>query len=234
MFIASVMASIIASQAMISATFAIIKQSMALGCFPRVRIIHTSHKHEGQVYIPEINFLLMLACVLVTASFKEPTNIGNEYGFDAIGEHTGSSHNHNLMVPFGGNHLVQRAPSHNRLSCSAIWRRNYRRLDFVGNLGFWEFCGVLDFMKFGIFGRRLLSACMSVADPVAWHRTISATVAGRRVQSRIRVLKIIPTTLRKAYIGPTRLAVGVAPGSLPTTLKKACIGGLPARHECRG
>ncbi|KAH0463610.1 hypothetical protein IEQ34_008192 [Dendrobium chrysotoxum] len=43
-------------------------------------------------------------------------------GFDAIGEHTGSGHNHNIMVPFGGDHLVQRAPSHNRLSCSAIWR----------------------------------------------------------------------------------------------------------------
>ncbi|KAL0925429.1 hypothetical protein M5K25_003757 [Dendrobium thyrsiflorum] len=77
-----VMASIIASQAMISATFAIIKQSMALGCFPRVRIIH---KHEGQVYIPEINFLLMLACVLVTASFKETTNIGNAYGIAVVG-----------------------------------------------------------------------------------------------------------------------------------------------------
>lgn len=80
MFVIAVMAAIIASQAMISATFAIVKQSMALGCFPRVRVIHTSHKHEGQVYIPEINFLLMVACVLVTASFKETTNIGNAYG----------------------------------------------------------------------------------------------------------------------------------------------------------
>ncbi|XP_058093520.1 potassium transporter 5-like [Magnolia sinica] len=84
MFAAAVMASIIASQAMISATFAIVKQSMALGCFPRVRVIHTSHKHEGQVYIPEINFLLMFACVLVTAAFKETTNIGNAYGIAVV------------------------------------------------------------------------------------------------------------------------------------------------------
>ncbi|KAH0467875.1 hypothetical protein IEQ34_002908 [Dendrobium chrysotoxum] len=88
MFVASVMASIIASQAMISATFAIIKQSMALGCFPRVRVIHTSHKHEGHVYIPETNFLLMLACVLVTPSFKEPTNIGNAYGMNSLYSHS--------------------------------------------------------------------------------------------------------------------------------------------------
>ncbi|KAJ4955282.1 hypothetical protein NE237_012065 [Protea cynaroides] len=80
MFVAAVIASIIASQAMISATFSIVKQSMALGCFPRVRVVHTSHKHEGQVYIPEINFFLMFACTLVIASFKETTKIGNAYG----------------------------------------------------------------------------------------------------------------------------------------------------------
>ncbi|KAH7670524.1 KUP system potassium uptake protein [Dioscorea alata] len=84
MFVIAVLASIIASQAMISATFAIVKQSMALGCFPRVRIVHTSHKHEGQVYIPEINFVLMFACVLVTASFKDTTNIGNAYGIAVV------------------------------------------------------------------------------------------------------------------------------------------------------
>ncbi|KAK9159782.1 hypothetical protein Syun_006123 [Stephania yunnanensis] len=85
MFAAAVLASIIASQAMISATFAIVKQSMSLGCFPRVRVIHTSHKHEGQVYIPEVNYLLMFACVLVTAAFKNTTKIGNAYGIAVVG-----------------------------------------------------------------------------------------------------------------------------------------------------
>jgi KUP system potassium uptake protein len=80
MFAVAVLASIIASQAMISATFAIVKQSMALGCFPRVKVVHTSSKHEGQVYIPEINFLLLVACVFVTACFKDTTSIGNAYG----------------------------------------------------------------------------------------------------------------------------------------------------------
>lgn len=54
MFVVAVIAAVIASQAMISATFSIIKQSMALGCFPRVTVIHTSSKYEGQVYIPEM------------------------------------------------------------------------------------------------------------------------------------------------------------------------------------
>lgn len=81
----AIIAAVIASQAMISATFSIIKQSMALGCFPRVTVVHTSSKHEGQVYIPEINFILMLACVVVTASFKDTTKIGNAYGIAVVG-----------------------------------------------------------------------------------------------------------------------------------------------------
>jgi KUP system potassium uptake protein len=85
MFVVSVAAAIIASQAMISATFSILKQSMALGCFPRVKIIHTSKKNEGQVYIPEINYILMVACVIVTLAFRTTTLIGNAYGIAVLG-----------------------------------------------------------------------------------------------------------------------------------------------------
>ncbi|XP_019451783.1 PREDICTED: potassium transporter 5-like [Lupinus angustifolius] len=84
MFVIAVAASIIASQAMISATFSIIQQSLSLGCFPRVTIVHTSAKYAGQVYIPEINFILMIACVAVTAGFKSTTNIGNAYGIAVV------------------------------------------------------------------------------------------------------------------------------------------------------
>ena len=79
-FVIAVMAAIIASQAMISGTFSIIQQSLSLGCFPRVKIVHTSAKYEGQVYIPEINYLLMLACVGVTLGFRSTARIGNAYG----------------------------------------------------------------------------------------------------------------------------------------------------------
>ncbi|KAI9118896.1 hypothetical protein K1719_009571 [Acacia pycnantha] len=84
MFVIAVLASIIASQAMISGTFSIIQQSLSLGCFPRVKIVHTSAKYEGQVYIPEINFILMVACVAVTAGFKTTTKIGNAYGIAVV------------------------------------------------------------------------------------------------------------------------------------------------------
>ncbi|KAK6940950.1 Potassium transporter [Dillenia turbinata] len=80
----AVAASIIASQAMISGTFSIIQQSLSLGCFPRVKVVHTSTKYEGQVYIPEINYLLMIACVGVTLGFRDAIKIGNAYGIAVV------------------------------------------------------------------------------------------------------------------------------------------------------
>ncbi|XP_059439113.1 potassium transporter 5-like [Corylus avellana] len=84
MFVVAVLASIIASQAMISGTFSVIQQSLSLGCFPRVKVVHTSAKYEGQVYVPEVNYLLMLACVAVTLSFRTTTKIGNAYGIAVV------------------------------------------------------------------------------------------------------------------------------------------------------
>ncbi|RWR81951.1 potassium transporter 10-like protein [Cinnamomum micranthum f. kanehirae] len=80
MFIVATAAAIVASQATISATFSIIKQALALGCFPRVKVVHTSKKFLGQVYIPDINWVLMILCIIVTAGFRNTNQIGNAYG----------------------------------------------------------------------------------------------------------------------------------------------------------
>ncbi|XP_039005732.1 potassium transporter 5-like [Hibiscus syriacus] len=84
MFIVSIVAAVIASQAMISGTFSIVHQSLSLGCFPRVKVVHTSANHEGQVYIPEVNYFLMFACVAVTFGFKTTVKIGNAYGIAVV------------------------------------------------------------------------------------------------------------------------------------------------------
>nr|XP_004299195.2 PREDICTED: potassium transporter 5 [Fragaria vesca subsp. vesca] len=83
-FVVAVAAAIIASQAMISGAFAIISQSLSLGCFPRVKVVHTSANYEGQVYIPEVNYMLMIACVVVTAAFQTTEKIGNAYGIAVV------------------------------------------------------------------------------------------------------------------------------------------------------
>lgn len=79
-------AAIIASQAMISGAFSIISQALSLGCFPRVRVVHTSTKHEGQVYIPEINYMFMLGCIVVCVAFKTTDKISHAYGIAVIGD----------------------------------------------------------------------------------------------------------------------------------------------------
>lgn len=79
-FLVATLAAVVGSQAVISATFSIVKQCHALGCFPRVKVVHTSRWIYGQIYIPEINWILMVLCVAVTVAFRDITLIGNAYG----------------------------------------------------------------------------------------------------------------------------------------------------------
>ena len=79
-FVVATLAAIVGSQAVISATFSIIKQCVSLCCFPRVKVIHTSKSIHGQIYIPEINWILFLLCLAVTIGFRDTITIGNAYG----------------------------------------------------------------------------------------------------------------------------------------------------------
>ncbi|KAL2484547.1 Potassium transporter 6 [Abeliophyllum distichum] len=80
----AVLAAVVGSQAIITGTFSIIKQCSALGCFPRVKILHTSSKIHGQIYIPEINWMLMLLCLAVTIGFRDTKRLGNASGLAVI------------------------------------------------------------------------------------------------------------------------------------------------------
>ncbi|KAJ7521789.1 hypothetical protein O6H91_19G067900 [Diphasiastrum complanatum] len=80
MFVIATLAAVVASQGLISAAFSIIKQSVALDYFPRVTLVHTSTDKEGQVYSPEVNYCLMLMCLLVLFGFGSGPEIGNAFG----------------------------------------------------------------------------------------------------------------------------------------------------------
>jgi len=81
----STAATIIASQALISGTFSLTQQAVQLGLFPRVRIIHTSSDMQGQIYIPFVNYALMLACIGVVVGFKESSSLAGAYGIAVTG-----------------------------------------------------------------------------------------------------------------------------------------------------
>ncbi|CAL5032356.1 unnamed protein product [Urochloa decumbens] len=83
-FVVAILAAIIASQAMLSGAFAILSKALSLGCLPRVQVIHTSKKYEGQVYIPEVNFMMGLASIIVTIAFRTTNSIGNAYGICVV------------------------------------------------------------------------------------------------------------------------------------------------------
>ncbi|TKY71460.1 Potassium transporter 7 [Spatholobus suberectus] len=83
-FIANI-AALIASRAMTTATFSCIKQSTALGCFPRLKIIHTSRKFMGQIYIPVINWFLLALSLVLVCSISSIDEIGNAYGIAELG-----------------------------------------------------------------------------------------------------------------------------------------------------
>lgn len=83
--ILSSMAAVIASQALISGAFSLARQAMQLGFFPRVRVLHTAHQMEGQIYVPEINYLTGLGCILLVLVFRESSRLAAAYGLAVAG-----------------------------------------------------------------------------------------------------------------------------------------------------
>ncbi|MEO5598886.1 MAG: KUP/HAK/KT family potassium transporter [Novosphingobium sp.] len=79
------MATIIASQALISGTFSLISQAIALGFFPQLLIRHTHHGQAGEVYIPFINWLLFIGCAGLIVGFGSSSALGSAYGFAVSG-----------------------------------------------------------------------------------------------------------------------------------------------------
>ena len=76
----AILAAVVGSQAIITGTFSIIKQCSSLSCFPGVKIVHTSSTVHGQIYIPEINWMLMVLCLAVTIGFRDTKHLANAQG----------------------------------------------------------------------------------------------------------------------------------------------------------
>lgn len=73
-------ATVIASQALISGVFSLTQQAMQLGYSPRFRLLHTSRHHAGQVYMPGINWLLAIGCIVLVLTFRSSAALGSAYG----------------------------------------------------------------------------------------------------------------------------------------------------------
>jgi len=81
----STAATVIASQALISGVFSLTQQAVQLGLCPRIHIVHTSSDVQGQIYIPFVNYSLMVACLAVVVGFKESSALAGAYGIAVTG-----------------------------------------------------------------------------------------------------------------------------------------------------
>lgn len=85
MIVLATAATVIASQAVISGAFSLSRQAVQLGFLPRLQIHHTSETEIGQIYIPSINWMLLVIVILVVLGFKNSTNLASAYGIAATG-----------------------------------------------------------------------------------------------------------------------------------------------------
>lgn len=88
MVIVSLAAAVVASQAVISGAFSLTRQAVQLGYTPRVTVVHTSHHEAGQIYIPEVNNILMVACLALVIGFQNTSGLAGAYGIAVTGAMT--------------------------------------------------------------------------------------------------------------------------------------------------
>ncbi len=79
------LATVIASQAVISGAFSLTRQAIQLGYLPRMRIVHTSTRERGQIYVPVVNWGLLAAIVLLVLGFQSSSNLASAYGLAVSG-----------------------------------------------------------------------------------------------------------------------------------------------------
>jgi KUP system potassium uptake protein len=79
------LAAAIASQAVITGAFSVTRQAVQLGYLPRLTIRHTSRETIGQIYVPSINWMLLIATIVLTLSFRSTTNLATAYGLSVTG-----------------------------------------------------------------------------------------------------------------------------------------------------
>ncbi|KAL6843720.1 hypothetical protein ACP4OV_026291 [Aristida adscensionis] len=84
-FLVANLAALIASRTMTMAIFQCLKQSIALGCFPRLKIVHTSRKFMSKIYIPVVNWFLLVSCLGFILLFRSVYDVGNAYAIAEVG-----------------------------------------------------------------------------------------------------------------------------------------------------
>jgi KUP system potassium uptake protein len=85
MVVLATIATVIASQAVITGAYSLTRQAIALGLLPRLEIRHTSAEHEGQIYMPRVNILILMGVLLLVGLFRSSSALASAYGIAVTG-----------------------------------------------------------------------------------------------------------------------------------------------------
>ncbi|MCP2088947.1 UNVERIFIED_ORG: KUP system potassium uptake protein [Paraburkholderia sediminicola] len=154
MVVLATVATVIASQAVISGAFSMTKQAMQLGFMPRVGIVYTSEREVGQIYVPAINWLLLIAVVGAVLGFGSSTALGSAYGIAVTGTM--------MITTFLTFYVVRYAWHYNWLLCVLA-----TGFFFVIDLAFFS-ANLLKFVDGGWFPLLLGAIMFTVMS--TWHR----------------------------------------------------------------
>ena len=84
MLILATLATVVASQAMITGCFSLVSQAVTLGLFPRVRVVNTDPKKATQIYVPEVNLVLGAGTIILVIAFKHSVSLAGAYGISVV------------------------------------------------------------------------------------------------------------------------------------------------------
>lgn len=122
LLILATLSTVIASQAVISGAFSVIRQAIQLGYTPRMAILHTSSEESGQIYVPGINWILMFLVLLVVLEFKSSAALASAYGIAVTGTMTAVT----ILAAF----VIQELWQWKKWRC-AIFLITFLSIDFV-------------------------------------------------------------------------------------------------------
>jgi KUP system potassium uptake protein len=215
MVVLATVATVIASQALISAAFSLASQAIRLGLFPRLNLLHTHQAHAGQIYIPFINWSLFVGCILLVVTFGSSSALAAAYGLAVSGVMVITSL---AMVPIA--RLYWRwGPAKTGLVWGAL---------LAVNLAFLVAC-MLKFLEGGFVPLSVGAALFLVMTTWRWGR--KATFAAYSAKSTMTMAELVELHRGcKVFMERNAVIMAASPLQLPTDRAPAIIQMLWERH----
>ncbi len=215
MVLLATVATVIASQALISAAFSLAAQAIRLGLFPRLNLLHTHEKHAGQIYVPFVNWSLFVGCILLVVTFGSSSALAAAYGLAVSGVMVITSL---AMVP-----IARRYWNWGPTGTGLVWG-----VLIAVNAAF-LIASSLKFLEGGYVPLSVGAALFLVMTTWRWGR--KATSAAYFAKSTMTMAELVSLhRTRKVFMERNAVVMAARPLRLPTDRAPALIQMLWERH----